>query len=466
MRSIFSFSTFTASVVCVILVIMGKPLLADDSETPAITDFKPVILVTAKTNLTPAQENVLLQALSKAINTAALRSIASSVYGSGDQFKAGTNKSPVVRVLNGFTELDTAMDREIMVIQPQLQKLPANAQWKFNVQLVWHPDPDSLTAQRPLHPTPAFRDVMSIIKILYQDGRIPTGNNNGAAYIDLATTPIIDVTNDPATEAMASQQGRAVYEWFAMDTQEEWLPFYSRVAFALNKGAIDAMYTTHVKPATYSDIIEENYGGLFIDSVNYLPSHFGDNKQSVMQARLERRYGDNSKTDADHILLSFGLMSNEDIQSFATCDTTCTAMINKIPSIKSSLHLSHANPRRLYRLIDYALADKVDIFILLKEIAIGAADDGLLSVVAAHSTTPLVLRYKGRSGNRSHYLINQESSFFGFNIYERLVRYQVANGVTGDLRNVVAQLDKNANHSLGRAINDLLNSISSTTNQN
>lgn len=443
------------------VVLVASLSTAAIAEEASGRQFKPIIFLQSESNLQPEQENVLLRAISQGINYASLRTLSSNMYGTGSKFKNNTKKTPAVSILRGFTELDSAMDREILAIQPQLAALPDDATWSFTVELLWHKNSDALPREKFLHPGQDVRDLATVLEFLIAEGHVPAGE--GKEYFDLATTPIVDVSNDLDIASQYYSQGREAYEELASETQAEWLPFYSRVTFTLINGALNARYATHLKPAEYYESLREQNGGFFIEEISYLPSHFGSEKQSLMRAELKRRYGDPTKVNPDHMLISFGSMTVGEMNSFVMCENLCVDMVNKIPTIKAAVSLGANSNRRLYHLIDYALADKVDIFILLKSLAVGSGPDGELRIIPEHSSTPIVIREKSYfTGTPTYYLINQNSQYFGFNIYDRLVRHQVADGLTADLRDTVAGLDKDTNKTLTHALNGLLESISRT----
>jgi len=462
-------------VTALVSVLLGTSVFLQ-AQDDANTDFVPAIVLSRSGEFPAELEARIVEIVSDALARAALRSSADQVYGSDLQTAGGASPStgvvqsggPLSALTKAIVGLDDQLKRIVSgELSRELAALPEGSELNFGVQFGFLPRSAVASviseSAQPLREAGRVLGLVNGARVFFQQDAqtrsIAAGapTTSGVPALDTIANlqPVVIMADDLPPGVSLNDLDRGAYEWLSTDTQQHWLPMRIDLDISVDRRGMSLLFMSFVKPAVTWLGINRDVGAMNIEGLSYQPGFFSPTTPGLMHIRLDRQYGLQyvpQSSDPMRLRTRFGYLGS---RTFLQCNgDRCVDFVNRVPTIRARMSAGSGSffPRSAADLLARTLGPISTFHILLREVPIDISNPEGPSVIERESSIPIVVNVATGFGNYSRFVINEDSSVLGFNVYERLVGSQITDALTGDLRSSVQSLDAEASAALQDAL--------------
>jgi hypothetical protein len=422
-----------------------------DSASPG--ELKPILVIEEHgEGIDPVIKAQLIERVSSGFNRGLMESIGAAVYGQNSRYSNHKPRSVLSNAGLSALNIDRAIEQSLSG-NFEFSKIPSGQRWSMSLHFFW------------TEPKLEFRSIGQqnlgvTMLMLNQLLRFGPGGFRSAIHSSKSVTELADMIVVHAKDLPGGIgdlfKHSKLYEITADAAgAERWAPLYFGLDLGVANSAVTVDVISMLKPGSMFRGVYENKA-VAAEYMSYNPVFYGA-MENIARLKISRVYTGRGQPSKPRATIRFGeRVDRNNIRAIANCNRECYKYIYRVPTIRVKVY-PESSAAGIIRQYGRWLFDSVNIFILLQDLAIDLSDPTGPKLALRGTGMPVVIRLNSRvSNNPDDYVtLTETQEYAGFNIYERLgVKKQVSEQLTNDLQKSLAELDRQADESLQRAIQD------------
>jgi hypothetical protein len=405
-------------------------LSAAHARAADMSQFVPVVFTHFESQMPDAKAAVIAESFSRRLQAAIVDVYATETLGSASKLSPPLELAVLSSAGYALGEMDRAIETSVMPdIRPTLASLAPGETMVFSVEILWA---DRATADTLPQVALVNETVMAALKL---SGRTDIAGLLSMRWVDADQF-------DSAGHIRQSLRTAEHLGRMRVASYNQWLPWDSRVDFAIDRKGVNLSVDALTLPARIQDLKQRKQSGLLVERIIYDPMMHPDYAVDLADFVFHRFYSASGRSNDGTLRVSFGEWRDEQFVSCA--GSNCLKAINRVPTIHGVIQFSENSWwDSVVGWFRSWFVRQVEVRILLKDLLLSFdRDTHQLRVLPDRSQIPIAIRKTSLFGNESSYLLDQRAGVFGVNFYETFVGTQITDGLSADLNRTLAAADK------------------------
>lgn len=410
-------------------------------------EWLPALFLTVVGEDSARTTGALVEAVSECMLRGSLGAFAETQY--GGRFGAASKRGMV-----GLTTVSARISDECLAEQMKgslgtsLRQLANGERVHWIVSFRWiQPGTDEIGYQEVRAMSFAERALMMWRLV------VGAGSPTALAQLERIRMYTMNVPKGPAVLPVAMPI--RAYRWLAEGTQTQALPISYDINFVGDNQGLQIDWDGNFKPAMMSDVVNMDRSGLFIESFSWHPAFFATDPP-VMKIVMDRylavpSYGivNLKEKRGLNFEVRFGVTVGG---SFQQCvGEACAQEAFRLPTIVgrptgiASVVAAVGSPAKKL------MGGDTRVYQMFRTMRIDVRDPDSLTILKDGSSLPIVINDRTPYGQKRWLLADEQTTFLGIRLYERLLGDAVTGGLTPELRKRVSDIDQSTAEAVGEA---------------